>query len=311
MVMKRINTKSIHEVHQLFRLDNPKHPFITVVSFGKKESWALIESFYYVSSLYSISIKGNCPYTISTYGRNTCDFEECSLIFTKPNQVVEVNKAYKTEDENCWTLFFHPDLIRRSQLGRKIYEYSFFDYALNEALHLSAEERNTLTNISEQIIEECSNQVDRHSETLIISNLELLLNYCTRFYERQFFSRRNLNHGNVSRFNTFLRDYFKENMQIESGIPSVEICGQALNMSGKYLSDMLKVETGKSLLQHIHSFVIDRAKTDLLNSNCSVKEVAFSLGFVYPQHFSNIFKAKTGMSPSEYRQLHSKGLESV
>ena len=303
MKKNRIHIKSIDQVHQFLKLGKPQHPFITVFPFGKKQSHAIIEDFRYTLGLYKISIKGNCPYIISTYGRNVYDFQECSVVFTAPNQVVEVSKAYKTEDEACWTLFFHPDLIRRSELGRKIDQYSFFDYATNEALHLSAEERISLTNITEQIKKEYSNPVDQYSQPLILSNLELLLNYCARCYDRQFSTRRSLNKDIVCEFEAFLKDYFNQNKQIESGIPSVETCGKALNKSGKYLSDVLRAETGKSLLEHIHLYVIERAKTDLLSSNRSVREIAYSLGFVYPQNFSKVFRAKTDMSPSEFRQL--------
>lgn len=293
---------SIYNVHQSLGLSKPKHPLISVFKFGKEQADISAENFKYALDLFQISIKGNCPFTISKYGRNSYDFQDCSILFTAPSQVLEFNKEYRTNDEDCWTLVFHPDLIRKSELGKKIENYAFFSYASNEALHLSEEERATVTDITKKIVKEYSNNVDAHSQTLIISNLELLLNYCVRFYDRQFYTRTNLNQDIVSDFEQLLKTYYKEKKQLELGTPSVQYCAEAMNMSPRYLSDLLKKETGKSSQEHIHDYMIEKAKNSLLNSKESASEIAYNLGFEYPQYFSKIFKKKTNLSPIEYRQ---------
>lgn len=293
---------SIHEVHQSLGLEKPKHPLISVLKFGNDQANDSIENFKYSFNLFQISIKGNCPFTISKYGRNSYDFQECSMVFTAPNQVLEFNKEYQTDDDDCWTLIFHPDLIRKSELGKKIDQYSFFSYSSNEALHLSEEERNTVTDIAEKIEKEYRNNIDTHSQTLIISNLELLLNYSIRFYDRQFFTRTNLNQDITSDFEQLLKDYYTHENQLELGIPSVQYCAKEMKMSARYLSDLLRKETGKSTQEHIHLYIIEKAKTKLLNSNKSASEIAYDLGFEYTQYFSKLFKKVTKMSPIEYRQ---------
>ena len=300
-----IHIESVHETHQFLSLGKSKHPLISVFKFGKEQSQASNENFKYSLGLYQISIKGNCSYTISKYGRNSYDFQECSMIFTTPNQVLEFNKSYQTEDDDCWTLVFHPDLIRKSELGKKIDRYAFFSYASNEALHLSDEERNTITDITQKIAKEYNNNIDAHSQTLIISNLELLLNYCTRFYDRQFFTRTNLNKDVASDFEQLLQNYYKAEKQLEMGIPTVTFCANKMNMSPRYLSDLLRKETGKSTKEHIHNYIIEKAKNNLLNSKDSASEIAYNLGFEYPQYFSKMFKKSTSMSPIEYRQSMS------
>ena len=302
MKQEVIHIESIHEVHQFLGLGKPKHPLISVFKFGREQGKAINENFKYSLNLYQISIKGNCAYTISKYGRSSYDFQECSMVFTSPNQVLEFNKAYQTEDDDCWTLVFHPDLIRKSELGKKIDDFSFFNYASNEALHLSEEERNTVTDISHKIKKEYSNNIDTHSQTLMISNLELLLNYCVRFYDRQFYTRTNLNKDILSKFEEVLKAYYKSGKQMASGLPSVQYCAEKMNISSRYLSDLLRKETGKNTQEHIHNYIIERAKTLLLDASKSSSEIAYDLGFEYPQYFSKLFKKSTSMSPIEYRQ---------
>lgn len=297
-----IHLNSIYSIHESLGLDKPKHPLISIFKFGKEQVNESSENFKYALGLFQISIKGNCPFTISKYGRNPYDFQECSMIFTAPHQVLEFNKEYITNDEDCWTLVFHPDLIRKSELGKKIDHYSFFSYASNEALHLSEEERTTVTNIANKIEIEYTNNLDTHSQTLIISNLELLLNYCVRYYDRQFYTRTNLSQDIASNFEQLLKAYYNENNQLILGTPSVKYCAEKMNLSARYLSDLLRKETGKGTQDHIHFYIIEKAKTMLLNSKESVSEIAYNLGFEYPQYFSKIFKKKTTTSPNEYRQ---------
>ena len=207
-------------------------------------------------------------------------------------------------DRSGWSIFIHPDLIRKSELGENIHQYSFFDYDVNEALHVSEKEKTSLTEIVYKIEREINQNLDRHSQNLIIHNLEAILKYCNRYYDRQFLTRTNYNKDFISHFEKYLNHYFSSNQLLEKGIPTVSECGKALNMSGHYLSDLLKIETGKTAKEHIHLKLIDKAKHKLLNSNLSVKSLAYDLGFEYPQHFSKLFKSKVGVSPSEYRTLN-------
>ena len=203
-----------------------------------------------------------------------------------------------------WTLAFHPDLIRKSTLSDKIDQYSFFDYDVNEALHLSDDELKTIEQLLDKIVREYSQNLDRHSQNLIISNIELLLDYCARLYDRQFYTRTNINTDIVSKFENLLKAYYQSEKVDELGIPNVQYMARELNLSSNYLSDLLKKETGKTTQEHIHLYVVEKAKNFLLNSNSSISEIGYSLGFDYPQHFSNLFKSKTGLSPSEYRNLN-------
>ncbi|MCG8124397.1 MAG: helix-turn-helix transcriptional regulator, partial [Candidatus Thiodiazotropha taylori] len=199
---------------------------------------------------------------------------------------------------------FHPDLIRKSSLGNNIDHYSFFSYEIHEALHLSEDERVSITGLVRKIETEYQQSIDRHTQKLIVSNIELLLDYCTRFYDRQFYVRTNLNQDFVTRFENLLRDYFNSEKPLDLGVPSVKYCGERLNMSPSYLSDLLKKETGRTVQQHIQDTVIDKAKNLLLSTNEQVSQIAYGLGFDYPQHFSKLFKSRTGMSPAEYRRLN-------
>jgi len=295
--------KSISETHQMFGLEKPKHPLITII-----RKWPQIDfdfnSVKLTSDLYLLSMKGKIKGTTFQYGRNSYDFEEGTLVFIAPNQVVSFTDTIEELDDSGWTILFHPDLIRKSELGRTIKEYSFFNYETNEALHLSEVEKRSLLELVKKIELELNQNIDKHSQELIIQNIESIIKYSNRYYDRQFYTRTNLNKDFVSKFEQYLQEYFSSAQLSEIGIPSVKQCGEALNMSGSYLSDLLKLETGRSAKDHIHSYLIEKAKTSLLNSNSSISEIAFSLGFEYPQHFSKLFKSKVGRSPTEYRNLN-------
>lgn len=297
-----VSISTVSEAYQFLNLGKPKHPLISVLRLGNVLGNMDIDNLKYSIGLYQISLKDNCPFTIANYGRNSYDYQEGTMIFTAPNQLLEYKKSENYKEDQGWTLLFHPDLIRKSELSDKISKYSLFNYASNEALHLSDEERKTVTQIVEKIETEFSNNIDTHSQTLIISNLELLLNYCLRFYDRQFYTRTNLNKDIASEFEQLLKDYYNTSKQFQLGIPTVQFCGEAMNMSPKYLSDLLRKETGQSTQDHIHKYIIEKAKNKLLNSTESVSEIAYSLGFEYPQYFSTIFKKKTSMSPNGFRQ---------
>jgi len=238
------------------------------------------------------------------YGRNSYDFQDGAMAFIAPGQVIRPENHEDNSDISGWMLFFHPDLLRQSNLSDKMDDYNFFSYNLNEALHLSRKEKKSVTDLVNKIEEEYNQNIDKHSQLVIISTIELLLNYATRYYDRQFITRTNNNKKYINRFETVLKNYYKSNKHIEIGIPTVAYCGESLNMSSKYLSDLLRKETGRNTQDHIHEFIIEKAKNKLLNSTISVSEIAYNLGFEYPQYFSKLFKKTTDFSPSEYRNLN-------
>lgn len=296
---------SISQAHSVMGLAKPRHPLVSVVQARDMRPMINFQGVKVINNLYQIVLKqlgcGNLQ-----YGKNTYDYEEGTLVFTAPGQVTvfEGEMPLQNDSTEGWTLAFHPDLIRKSSLADKIDDYTFFQYDVNEALHLSEEEKKTIEELLDKIEKEYSQNLDRHSQNLIISNIELLLDYCTRFYDRQFYTRTDLNTDFVSRFENLLKDYYKTHKTHELGIPSVNYCATQLNLSTNYLSDLLKKETGKTAQEHIHLFIIERAKNRLLNSSNSISEIGYDLGFEYPQHFSNLFKLKTGLSPSKYRNLN-------
>lgn len=297
---------SISQAHQSLGLAKPKHPLVTVVYARDIKVVSDFQEVKVVNNLYQITLKSTKDCGRLQYGRNSYDYEEGTLVFTSPGQVTEYTGEFEigNRDNEGWTLAFHPDLIRKSGLADKMNGYTFFNYDVNEALHLSDEERNTIEELLDKIIKEYSQNLDRHSQHLIISNIELLLDYCLRFYDRQFYTRTNLNSDIVSKFERLLKAYYQKDDAIDLGLPNVNYCAKELNLSANYLSDLLKKETGKTTQEHIHLFVVEKAKNILLNSSDSVSEIAYSLGFEYPQHFSNLFKSKTGFSPRDYRNMN-------
>lgn len=297
-----IHFNSISEVHRLMGFEKPEHPLISI--FQHRPDYAKIaKDARITSSLYFIALKEGFSGSFA-YGRNSYDFEEGTMIFMAPGQVMGSKEVEEESEARGWTLLFHPDLIRKSELGQSIDNYSFFDYEVNEALHVSDKEKQVLNDQVDKIKDEIASNIDKHSQRLIVTNLQLLLDYCTRYYDRQFYTRTNLNRDVFSRFEHLLKEYFRAEKQLATGIPSVRFCSEELNMSANYLSDLLKKETGRNAQDHIHSFIIDKAKTLLLSSNEPVGQVAYGLGFEYSQHFSKMFKAKTGMSPREYRSVN-------
>lgn len=304
-MQKTYEINSVSQAHQLVGLPSPKHPLVSVVNTRDFRPAFGLYGLKLINNLYQITLKDSgCGNLI--YGKNSYDYESGTLIFTAPGQVtiLEGELPIDNEYDKGWTLAFHPDLIRKSSLANKIDSYSFFSYDVNEALHLSEEELKTIEELLEKIVKEYSQNLDKHSQNLIISNIELLLDYCTRFYDRQFYTRSTFNVDLVSKFERQLKAYYQTEKVNEYGIPSVQYIAKELNLSSNYLSDLLKKETGKTAQEHIHLYVIEKAKSTLLNSKNSISEIGYSLGFEYPQHFSNLFKSKTGQSPSEYRNMN-------
>ncbi|MEM6264933.1 MAG: helix-turn-helix transcriptional regulator [Bacteroidota bacterium] len=298
-----ITFDSISQVHQSLGIAKPKHPLVSVVQAKDIQTVSDFQDVKVVMNLYQIMFKqGNCG--TLRYGRNSYDYQEGTLVFTAPGQVLSFEQESDPDNYAGWTLGFHPDLIRKSDLAEKMARYSFFSYEVHEALHLSDEERSTIEELLDKIVKEYSQNLDKHSQHLIISNIQLLLDYCLRFYDRQFYTRTNLNSDIVSKFERFVRSYYQSELVHEQGMLNVNYSAEQLNLSPNYLSDLLKKETGKTAQEHIHFYIIEQAKNSLLNSNDPISEIGYSLGFEYPQHFSNLFKSKTGVSPRAYRTLN-------
>ncbi|UBM60204.1 helix-turn-helix domain-containing protein [Marinilongibacter aquaticus] len=294
--------QSVSQLHGMFGFDKPTHPLISVVDVAE---WEIPEAYLnlkMVSNLYSIGMKDkNCGLQ---YGRNSYDFDEGVLFFSAPSQVHSITKPQKRNEVQGWTLFFHPDLIRHTALGKTIDKYKFFSYDVHEALHLSEAEQKTITDCVNLIKNEISERIDNHSQTVISTSLELLLNLSMRYYERQFNTRAAQNTDFVSQFQFLLKDYYESGKFSEKGSPSIEYFSEKIHLSANYLSDLLKKETGQNAKEQIQQFIIDKAKTLLLSESDSVSGIAYTLGFNYPHYFSRLFKNKTGMTPQEYRQLN-------
>jgi len=298
MTSEIIEIKTISQLHKMLDHEKPQHPLISLLDVSKLHTPAELLNVRLTSDLYAIMLKdADCGIQ---YGRNTYDFEEGVLVFFAPHQVV--TSTIEVQSASGWMLFFHPDLIRKAPLGKSINRYSFFSYEVHEALHLSKKEEDILNDCVEKIEYEYSQNIDGHTQNLLVSNLELLLNYCNRFYERQFHTRTNHHKDIVSKVEQLLKDYFDQNRQAEAGAPSVQYLAEQVNLSPNYLGDLLKKETGRNTKDHINDYMVEKAKTALLGSGSSISEIAYGLGFNYPHYFSRLFKQKTGLTPQQYRE---------
>jgi len=297
-----IQIQSINELHQRVGFAKPKHPFISVIDLNKIDATIIqsLEEKSFQLGLYSVSLK-KITGTLK-YGRGHYDFAEGSLVFMSPDQVITYTPDLQIEEG--WALYFHPDLIYSSPLGQRIKSYSFFHYDVNEALHISDEEKGIINDCIHKIEREYSQNIDQHTQSLLISNLELLLNYCNRFYGRQFYTREKVASDVVQQFEQLLLTYFSKDTLIEEGLPDVKYFAAKLNFSPNYLSDLLTKFTGKSTQEHIHLQIVNKAKSLLWGSEKSISEIAYHLGFEHPSHLNKLFKSKTGKTPGEYRQLN-------
>ena len=298
-----IRIKTISEVHDFYGFEKPKHPLVSVLPIDDRMTNYDYGDATYAFDFYQISLKIGISGSM-VYGRNSYDFKEGTLTFIKPNQVVKVENTEDIQGSYGWTLLFHPDLIRRSELGRTIDYYSFFNYEVHEALHLSDDEKKSLTELVQKVEKEYNQNIDKHSQELIIANIEMLLKYSKRYYDRQFYTRTNLNKDLISKFEKVMTKYYQSDSPTKHGVLTVRYCADTLNMSSNYLGDLIKNETGRSAKDHIHDYIIEKAKTIIVGSNDTITEIAYDLGFEYPQSFNKLFKAKTGMSPTEYRNLN-------
>lgn len=300
--MKPANTpytfNSISELHKRLGLPKPSHPLVSLVDNTKIaiEKHELPQSFLF--NFYKISYKKTLNGRIK-YGQHYYDFDEGGLVFTAPNQVIAVDDD---TEYFGYTLLVHPDFLRGYPLGRNIKNYGFFSYDANEALHLSDKEKSIIMGVFKNIEDELQNNIDDFSQDVIISQIELILNYSNRFYKRQFITRKAVNNDLLAKMEHVLHDYFNNNEALAKGLPTVQYLAGQLHVSPHYLSDMLRSFTGQNAQQHIHDQVIEKAKEILSTSGASVAEVAYQLGFEHPQSFNKLFKRKTNVSPLQYRQ---------
>ena len=293
-----LNFSTIKE-YNAFNNNETLHPLVSVVHLDKAAPRKLKRLRY---EFYTIFLKQIYCGDLR-YGLNNYDYEEGTLIFLAPGQVIGESKDEYYQPMGI-ALVFHPDLLLGTSLGKNISDYHFFSYAVNEALHLSEQEKKIIRDCLAKIEYELQHAIDKHSKQLIVSNIELFLNYCTRFYDRQFITRDNVNKGLLERFENLLNGYFSSDKPVHIGLPSVAYCADELNLSANYFGDLIKKETGKTPQEYIQSKVIEVAKERIFDNNKSISEIAFELGFKYPQHFTRLFKQKTGTTPVAYRNLN-------
>ncbi len=276
------------------------HPLVSIVDFSKAKKRTGSRMTFGLYCIFLKDVKcGNLKYGCSYY-----DYQEGTLVFIAPGQVIDVENKVDYYQPMGHGLVFHPDLIKGTPLAKSIHEYSFFSYNTNEALHLSEKERKIVFDCFSKIEYELSQSVDKHSKKLIASNIELFLNYCERFYDRQFITRENVNRGVLEKFEDILNSYFSSDKPHGIGLPSVAYCADELHLSANYFGDLIKKETGKSPQEYIQNKIMDVAKNKVFDTGKTISEIAYDLGFKYPQHFTRLFKQKTGMTPNEYRNLN-------
>lgn len=292
----------IDTIGQYSALNNNEtlHPLVNIVDLSKADKRQNRKSNYGFYAVFLKEVKCGDLH----YGCNYYDYEEGTLVFVGPGQVIGVENNGELYQPKGHALVFHPDLTKGTSLGRHMADYNFFSYEVHEALHLSESERNLIFDCYEKIKQELSRSIDKHSRTLIVSNIELLLNYCVRFYDRQFITREHVNKGVLQKFEELLNDYFNSDKPREIGLPSVSYCADQLNLSANYFGDLIKKDTGKSAQEYIQLKLMDIAKEKIFDASKSVSEIAYELGFKYPQHFSRSFKQHVGVSPNEYRNLN-------
>lgn len=292
-----IQLDTIDKYNKLHGLET-LHPLVSVIDLTKATK--AVNNIVLNYGLYALFLKQGKSCEIK-YGRCNYDYQEGTIVSFAPGQVVEVSMIEDEIQPKVYGLIFHPDLIRGTALGQNIRNYGFFSYAANEALHLSERERGVVIDCLEKIQSELEHSIDKHSRQLISMNIELLLNYCMRFYERQFITREIANRDILQKFERLIDDYFYDNMPQENGLPSVKYFADKIYLSANYFGDLIKKETGKSPQEYIQFKMMELAKNLIAHSDKTMSEIAYSLGFTYPQHFGRLFKKQTGMTPNEYR----------
>jgi len=291
--------ESLSEMHRLLGMPEPVHPLISLVEIKNNEVDLNKLPHSFSSNFYKISLKTNLRGKLK-YGQSHYDFDEGGLLFKAPNQVSANGDT--NGDHTGFTLLVHPDFFLHYPLSKKIKQYNFFSYSVNEALHLSLKEKETIIFIFKNLLEELQNRIDDFSHEIIISHIETLLSYSNRFYKRQFITRQAVNYDLLQRLEEVLNDYFNNEKAEAKGIPTVQFLADALNLSPGYLSDMLRSLTGQNAQQHIHLKLIEKAKEKISTTNLSISEIAYQLGFEHASSFNKLFKSKTNLSPLAFRQ---------
>ena len=294
---KILNLDSVDLYNKLYGLET-LNPLVSVIDLNKATSSVDLIRFNY--GIYALYLKLEKACDIK-YGRQTYDYQEGTIVCFAPGQTAETNPTTDKVQVNAHGILFHPDLLRGTSLGKNIKKYTFFSYEVNEALHLSEEERSIVMDCLKIIRMELEHGVDKHSKTLLVNHIELLLNYCMRFYERQFITRGKTNREVLTRFENLLDEYFESTLAEQDGLPTVKYFADKLCLSSNYFGDMFKKETGKSPQEYIQEKVIELAKERISGTADTVSQIAYSLGFQYPQHFCRLFKKRVGYTPSEYR----------
>ena len=294
---KILNLDSVDLYNKLYGLET-LNPIVRVIDLNKATSSVDLIRFNY--GIYALYLKLEKACDIK-YGRQTYDYQEGTIVCFAPGQTAETNPTTDKVQVNAHGILFHPDLLRGTSLGKSIKKYTFFSYEVNEALHLSEEERSIVMDCLKIIRMELEHGVDKHSKTLLVNHIELLLNYCMRFYERQFITRGKTNRDVLTRFENLLDEYFESALAEQDGLPTVKYFADKLCLSSNYFGDMFKKETGKSPQEYIQEKVIELAKERISDTADTVSQIAYSLGFQYPQHFCRLFKKRVGYTPSEYR----------
>jgi len=293
--------KTISEYHRILGLPKPEHPLISVIRMGTFERPDVEGTFSIVFDFYSISLKKDFNVKMK-YGQNPHDFDEGVLHFMSPGQVLTIEFDKEQEyNPTGWIIFIHPDFLWNTPLAKTIKQYEFFNYSVNEALYLSDKEETMINGLVNYMEQEYHSNIDKFSQSVIIAQLELLLTYAERFYQRQFITRKIANHQILGRLEDILTAYFNSDALAKQGLPTVTYVAGELNVSPGYLTEMLKVLTGQSTQQHIHDKLIEKAKERLSTTALSVSEIAYELGFEHSQSFSKLFKNKTNLSPLEFR----------
>ena len=297
--VKHTIVHSISELHRLMGLPKPLHPLISLVNMDEVPKSSHPEPVQFVLNFFGISMKRNLKDKLK-YGQGYYDFDEGVLAMTAPQQVLSVSSTENYEVSGWW-LVFHADFILNYPLATTIKNYGFFSYAVKEALHLSDREETMLEGIFKSIEQEYQTSIDPFSQDVMVANLDLLLSYCNRFYNRQFLTRKSASSDLLVKLDNILTNYFNSAEVAKRGLPSVQYVSTQLNVSAHYLSDMLRTITGQSTQQHIHNKLIDKAKETLTTTNLSISEIAYQLGFEHPQSFNKLFKSKTSKTPMAYR----------
>ncbi len=299
--MDTIKIDTISEYADLLGFQ-PLNPLVTVIDLAEMPADTIGRKRF---GFYCVVLKDHYNGKLS-YGRGQYEYQSGTMIFTSPGQVIGIDIEGENNHSKGYFLMFHPDFLYDTSLIQSMKDYFFFAYDVNEALQMSENEKDIILQLFRSIKEELKSAEDKHTRSIIASYIETLLNYCLRFYDRQFISRKTDNTNIISRLEMVLDEYHAKEKAVDLGLPSVHYCARCVNLSPNYFGDLVKKETGKSAQHYIHSYIVDKAKTHLVSTSMNISEVAYHLGFHYPHHFSRLFKRLTGQSPNEYKLSHRK-----